>query len=69
MGIEDYLDKLIELLDSPDYRVRCSVANMLSYIVNSKNKSKIKNTLDKALGKETTRAARSSITNSLRQIK
>lgn len=69
LGDKSYLDKLIGLLASPDYHVRCSVAHILSYIVDSKNKNKIKNTLNKTLSKETTIAAMSSIINSLREIK
>ena len=37
LGIEEYLDKLMNLFEVDDYQIQCSVANSLAEIVNERN--------------------------------
>ena len=63
---KEYLHHLIELIDSEDSRVRCAVANSLpSLNLSSTEISLVLEPLKGALGKEKTRAARSSIESTL----
>ena len=68
-GQHAFLQELLTLLQSTDYRVRCAVANTLSTIIaDETEREMILRTLRKALRQEPTIAARSSIRSSLRQI-
>lgn len=63
---KDSLEKLLKLLESENYRIRCAVANSLSSLaLSSTETSRVKKILKNALNKEETVAARSSITSTL----
>lgn len=69
LGQRDALQNLLTLIESSDYRVRCATANTLSAIhIDRADTPLILRTLRKALRKEPTVAARSSIRSSLRAI-
>jgi HEAT repeat protein len=68
LGQECYLDNLFEGLDNDYYRVRCSTANILASIANSRNKDRILNALNSALEKEQTVAASSSLKSAIASI-
>ncbi len=63
-----YLTLLLDLLNDNNYRVRCSTANLLYYLVNKKNKKRILKNLNKVLKKEITIAGKSSIAGSIKDI-
>lgn len=63
---KDFLQKLINLLESANYRIRCASANSLSTLnLSSSEISQVINALKQALDKEKTVAARSSIESTL----
>jgi HEAT repeat protein len=64
-GEEKYLKKLIKMLKHDNYRVRCAVANALYYLDDIKNHKLIIKKLQKALKKETTKAAKSCISGTI----
>lgn len=68
LGQEEKLENLLQLFKSRRYHVRCSVANILQALVNKKNKKRIKESLLRALSKEDTVAAKSSIENALNSM-
>lgn len=70
LGRPQFLQDLLSLLQSKNYKVRCATANTLSAIhINKSETPVILNVLRKALRQEPTVAARSSIRSSLRAIK
>jgi HEAT repeat protein len=70
LGRPQFLQDLLSLLQSRNYKVRCATANTLSAIhINKPEVPAILNALRKALRQEPTVAARSSIRSSLRAIK
>jgi HEAT repeat protein len=63
---KDFLANLINLLGSENYRIRCAVANSLSILnLSSEETLQVINDLRRALDKEETVAARSSIESTL----
>lgn len=68
LGQESYLDNLFKELDNACYRVRCSTANLLESIANSKNKDSILKALKFALEREQTVAASSSLKSAISSI-
>jgi len=63
---KDFLENLINLLESEDYRLRCASANSLSILnLSSSEISQVVSALNQALSKEKTVAARSSIESTL----
>jgi HEAT repeat protein len=70
LGKKQYRVKALELLEHPEYRVRCAVANLLleckDYVEINED---IVKKLDDALKKEKTEASRSSILNTIRNLK
>lgn len=70
LGKRDVLDELLHMLShSKDYRVRCAVSKILSDIVQDKKGALfIQTALQKALRLEPTKAAKSSIRSSIRNI-
>lgn len=69
LGQVNVLEKLVDLLYSLDYKVRCATAHALSTIADEQIASYLISVLNQALEKEITRAAQSSIQSSLDEIK
>jgi HEAT repeat protein len=68
LGEAKYLDALLDMLSSADYRARCMVANLIPSIASQAGKDKVLARLRSALQTETTVAARSSLSNALEDI-
>jgi HEAT repeat protein len=70
LGQHDYLENLISLLQNENYIIRCAAANTLAELSFSKPDAiLVLQSLSKALKKETTIAAKSSIKTSIKAIK
>jgi HEAT repeat protein len=64
-GEKKYLKKLLKMLNSDYYRVRCAVSNTLYYLDNRSNHKLIIKKLNRALKKEKTIAAKSCISGTI----
>ena len=70
LGRHKFLEDLLSLLESRDYRVRCATANAVSQIYTSELDARtVVSSLRRALRSETTVAARSSIRSSLASLR
>ena len=63
-----YLDGIIHFFNSPDYHIRCSVANQLSQFAKKSDKSLIIHALKTQLVKEKARSVQSSLMNALNEL-
>lgn len=68
LGAEFRLISLLNLLKDPSYQVRCSVANCVLDLVDKENKKLIIKSLNAALIRETTVAARSTLQSALEEL-
>ena len=69
MGQQAMLESILGCLEDHDYGVRCAAANTLCEIVEESNAGVMLDALERALQKETTISAKSSISNSIQHIK
>ena len=69
LGEANYLPTILGMFRSRPYHVRCAIANILAEIADEKNRDLILPILRTALRKESTMAARSSISNALRCVR
>ena len=68
-GDKKYLKKLFKLLNNENYKVRCATVNLLYFLANKKNNYKFIKKLKKVLKKEKTKAVRSCIKNTIKDLK
>ena len=68
LGEYKYFKLFLEGLDHEFYRIRCATANLILDLITSENSATIIDVLSKALVKEKTVAAKSSIENALHEL-
>ena len=69
LGEQGYLDELLSLLEDPDYRTRCVVANLINGFITNKDKAKVIVKMKQALLKEETEAVSSSLQSAIEELK
>jgi HEAT repeat protein len=67
-GKKKYFKKLLDMLKHSNYRIRCATANLIYFIVDKYNCKKILKKLEKAYYKDNTRAAKSCIKQTIKDI-
>ncbi|MEA3491730.1 MAG: HEAT repeat domain-containing protein [Campylobacterota bacterium] len=67
-GEKKYFKKLIKMLRHKNYRVRCATSSMLYYLANKNNYNLIIKSLNKALKKEKTNAAKSCLDGTIKDL-
>lgn len=69
LGRREYLEKMLELVNHRDYRIRCAVANSVADLaLSSAGRRAVLPVFRKALRTETTAAARSSLRSAIRAV-